>query len=248
MAGPGRGRRQRPGRPGGGPAGRAGLVRPQQPAPPARSRIVVRARLRGHRRPARPDPADRPVGPCRGVRYLPALHDGLSDRGAGGRRRPRRPPLPGLAGPGPRHLPGRVPGRPRRPHLRVRRLPAGLPDQPHRRPSPPAGTARGRLGGRCRPPRPPGRHRRRPARGPRSVVHRRARSPAPAAQRPGGPGQRRRRGRSGHRRRAGRLHRRRRRAAGRARPLGGRPTRSGRPGPRARPCRADGGPAVERVP
>ena len=77
--------------------------------------------------------------PCRGMRDLPALRGRLPHRGAGGRRGPRRPALPGLAGPGPRHLPARVPGGPRGPDLRLRRVPAGVPDQPDRRPPPSSG-------------------------------------------------------------------------------------------------------------
>ena len=80
LAGPGGGGRQRPGRPGGRPAGRPGLVRPQHAAAAARLRVLVRARLRGHRRPARPHAADRSLGAGRGVRHLPPLH-----------RRPARP-------------------------------------------------------------------------------------------------------------------------------------------------------------
>ena len=60
VAGPGRGRRQRPGRPGGGRARRAGLDRPEQSLPAARHGLVVRARLGGHRRSLDPTP---PVGP-----------------------------------------------------------------------------------------------------------------------------------------------------------------------------------------
>ncbi len=45
-------------------------------------------------------------------------------------------------------VPGRVPAGARRPHLRVRRVPAGLPHQPGRRPAAPSSRARGRVGTR----------------------------------------------------------------------------------------------------
>ena len=66
------------------------------------------------------------------------LHRRLPDRRHRGPRGGRRPPLPGLAGAGARRVPGRAPGRARRPHLRLRHLPGGVPAQPPA----PAGPAR----------------------------------------------------------------------------------------------------------
>ncbi len=204
VAGHGGLRRQRPGRPGRRPPGRARLVREELPPAPARRRLVVRAGLGGHRCAARPTaPEAAPGRPRRGVRELPPLPRRLPDRRPGGPRGPRRPSLPGLAGAGPGLLPRGVPRGAGRPHLRVRRLPAGLPDQPDGRP--PATRRLRRPAGQTRPPGRPARpargHRRGAAGGPRPVVHRRSRPPLPAAQRPGGPGQR--RGRRPTRHRAG---------------------------------------------
>ena len=79
-----------------------------------------------------------------------------------------------------RHLPGRAPRRAGRPHLRLRRLPGGVPAQPRRRPAEPARGGRHRLG---RPARSPRRLRRRAAGPPRSLVHPRARPAVAAPQR-----------------------------------------------------------------
>ena len=93
--------------------------------------------------PLDPTPPRGPSGPGGGVRHVPTLRLGLPDRGPRRRRRPRRPTLPGVAGPGTGSLPRGVPGGPRRPHLRVRRLPGGLPGQPDGRPPPAPPPARG---------------------------------------------------------------------------------------------------------
>ena len=93
-----------PGRPGGGLPGRPRLVRQERQPAAARARLVVRARLGGHRRAAAADAERRCAdgcGPCR--RCLDGCPTGAIV--APGRR--RRPPLPGLAGAGA----GRVPAR-----------------------------------------------------------------------------------------------------------------------------------------
>ena len=59
-----------------------------------------------------------------------ALHRRLSDRGDRRARRDRRRALSGLAGPGAGDVPAGPSGGARRAHLRLRRLPGGLPAQP----------------------------------------------------------------------------------------------------------------------
>ncbi len=198
LAGPCRRRRQRPGRPGGGPARRPRLVRTQLAPPPARSRVVVRPRLRRDRRSARADASRRTLGSGGGVRDVPSVHRRLPDGGPRGRRRRGRRAVPGLAGAGAGPLSAGVPVRPRWPHLRVRRLPGGLPGQPGVRPPPAPGLPRARLGGGGRPARPADHGRRRAAGPQRAVVPGRTRSPLPAPQRTRRPRQRRRRARPGH--------------------------------------------------
>ena len=220
VAGARRRGRERPGRPGSRPAGRPRMVRTQLAPPPARARLVVRARLRGDRRPPRAHPAGGALGSGRGMRFVPAVRDDVPDRGTGGRRRAGRTAVPGLAGPGSGPVPGGAPGRPRRAHLRLRRVPGGVPGQQGGRPPPAPVRARGRHGCHRRPADTPGGHRRGAARHERPVVPGRARPPIPAPQRPGGAGERGGLpgpGDGGDPRPLGRI---RRRAAGRARPVG----------------------------
>ena len=66
----------------------------------------------------------------RSVRRVSPLHRRLSDRGDRRARCDRRRSLPGLAGPGARDVPAGPSGGARRAHLRLRRLPGGLPAQP----------------------------------------------------------------------------------------------------------------------
>ena len=80
--------------------------------------------------------AELPVTLGAGRRRLPLLHPlrvGVSHRRHRRRRGHRRPAVPGLAGAGRRRVPPGAPRRPRRPHLRLRRLPGGLPAGPARR-------------------------------------------------------------------------------------------------------------------
>ena len=153
--------------------------------------VVTDAALAGRRRRRAPTAAGR----CR--RCL----DALPDRRHRGRRRHRRPPLPGLAGPGHRRVPPGAPRRPGRPDLRLRRLPGRVPARPSHladaEPAPPV-----EVGRRPAPPeawvdaaRPARRHRRRAARPPRALVHPRTATPLPAPQRPDRPRQHRRPGR-----------------------------------------------------
>ena len=100
-----------------------GLVRQERQPAAAGPGLVVRARLGRHRRAAA---ADDGAGRRR-VRRVPPLHRRLPDRGDRRSRRGRRPALPGLAGAAPGHVPARAPGGARRPHLRLRRLPGGVP-------------------------------------------------------------------------------------------------------------------------
>ncbi len=223
-------RRQRLGRPCRGPPRGPGFLREEQHAPAPGVRIVVRPRLGGHRRGAPADGRRRAERSGRGMRRLHPVPRRLPDRRAGRARRARRPPLPGLVGAGPGNLPGRVPRSTRRPPLRVRRVPGGLSDQPAGRPATPSRRARARCGGRRRPARAARGQRRGPARRPRAVVHPRARSALPAAQRAGRARQRGRRRRPGDRLGARPLGRLGRPAPRRARAVGRRPT--GEVGPR----------------
>ncbi len=129
------------GRQGCRPPGRAGLVREELAHAAARARLVVRPGLGGHRRPASAHRPRRPPAPRRGLRELLTLHVRLPDAGVGGSRGVGRPPLPGLVGPIAGVLPRGAPPGAGGPHLRVRRVPAGLPDQPPGRPSGPATAA-----------------------------------------------------------------------------------------------------------
>ena len=61
--------------------------------------------------PLRPTAAGGPVAPRRRVRELHPLPDRLPDRGAGGAGGARRPPVPGLVGPGARARSPRSTGR-----------------------------------------------------------------------------------------------------------------------------------------
>ena len=85
--------------------------------------------------------ADYPVGHAAGrrMRVVPALPRRLPDGRDRGARCRRRQPLPGLARPAAGHVSARVPRDARRPLLRVRRLPDGLPARgparPHATPS-----------------------------------------------------------------------------------------------------------------
>ena len=148
-------------------------------------RQLVRARLRRHHGAAAGVAA--PVR--RRLRLVPRCLDALPDRGDRRPGRGRRQPLPRLGAAAPGCHPGRAPAGGRRPHLRLRRLPGGVPaDRPPRAaPSPAAAT-----------PTPEpwvdvldllGRRRRDAARAPRAVVHRRPRSALAAAQRAGHPRQ-----------------------------------------------------------
>ena len=229
LAGPGGGRRQRPGRPGGRPAGRTGMDRSQHAAPAARPRFVVRARLGGDRRPARADrrrpaPRHRPKGAARATAARTACPTGaLVDDGVLDARRC----LAWLV-----QAPGTFPvefrDRARRPDLRMRRLSAGVPGQPAGRPADPAAAGPrptawpASTSSVCwRPPM-------RPCSTPTVGGTSPEREPRlPAAQRPGGAGQRGGRRRPGDGRGPGPLRRRGRRAAGRARPVGRRPASAG---------------------
>ena len=63
----------------------------------------------------------------RRLRHVPALPRRLPDRRDRRARRRRRQPVPGVAGAEAGHVPGRVPRGARRPAVRVRRLPGGVP-------------------------------------------------------------------------------------------------------------------------
>ena len=162
------GRRQRPGRPRGGPPRRPRLVRQERQPAAARAGQLVRARLGRHRRAAA-DAAGRAGAPTAAGRA--ALPRRLPDRAPSSRPGWSTPAAawPGCCRPT-GAFPRRAPRGARRPHLRLRRLPGGVPAQPagdaagagRRRP-----TAR-RLGAGARP---AGRRRRRAARPPRPLVH-----------------------------------------------------------------------------
>ena len=154
----------------------------------------------GHNR--RPRRSDQPRAGARRLRAVPPVSGRVPHRRPGRPRGAGRPPVPGLAGPGRRGFRPRFPGRFRRPPVRVRRLPGGVPAQPGS-PAPPA-PSWARTGGRgpgCSNPGGPGlgapaggagRRRRRAAEALRPVVHPPAPAPLPAPQRAGGAGQRRR--------------------------------------------------------
>ena len=126
----------------------------------------------------------RPVPPV--PRRLPDRRD----RGAGG---DRRQPLPRLGAAAPRRHPGRAPAGGRRPPVRLRRLPRGVPADRPPGAAPPAAVAGGcrAVGRRARA---AGGGRRDAARSSRSLVHRRPRAAVAPSQRPrhprqhGGPG------------------------------------------------------------
>ena len=130
LAGAGRRRRQRPRRPGGRRAGRPRLVRQEHQPPAPGPGVVVRARLRGHRRrPAggrgrSPTGAGRAAGAIDGCPTGAIVAPGVIDA--------RRCLAWLVQAPG--DLPAGAPGRPRRPHLRLRRLPGRVP--PNRVPAP----------------------------------------------------------------------------------------------------------------
>ncbi len=190
MAGQGDLRRQWPGRPGRSPSGRPRLVRQEFTPAGAGAGFVVGAGLGGHRRAPS---AHRPRGASTawpGLRQLLPLSHRVPHRGPGRPRGSRRPSVPGLAGAGSRVLPRPVSPGTGGPDLRLRRVPAGLSDQPCRRPAgSTASPRRGQpaLGG---PPRAPRALRRSPDGGARPLVHRRTRSPVPTPECTPGAGQR----------------------------------------------------------
>ena len=175
-------RRQLARRPRGRLPRRARLVRQERQPAAARRRQLVRARLRRH--DGRATGRRRAGG--RRLRVVPALPRRLPDRA------PSSPPVsstPAAAWPGCCRRRGRSrsspAGRARRPHLRLRRLPGGVPADGAPRPAPPSGRST---------------RDRRPwvdvldllaaddrdaARPPRPLVHRRPRPALAAAQRPG---------------------------------------------------------------
>ena len=118
----------------------------------------------------------------RRLRHVPPVPRRLPD---GRDRRPgrdRRQPLPRLGAAAPGRHPGRAPPGGRRPPVRLRRLPGGVPaDGPPRPPPPPP--ARRRRPGVGRRARPARRRRRDAARPPRPLVHRRSRPAVAAPQR-----------------------------------------------------------------
>ena len=129
---------------------RARLVRQERQPAGARRRQLVRARLRRHhgRRCRSRTDAGR-----RRLRLVPALPRRLPDRGDRRARRDRRQPLPRLGAATPGCHPGRPPAGGRRPPLRLRRLPRGVPADRPPRPAPPPTAGRGRrgVGRRARP-------------------------------------------------------------------------------------------------
>ena len=91
--------------------------------------VVTDAPLRPDRARRAPGPTPPAAGSC--TRCMTACPTGaLVAPGVA-----RRPSLPGLVGPGPGVLPRGAPAGAGGPHLRVRRVPAGLPDQPAGRPA-----------------------------------------------------------------------------------------------------------------
>ena len=126
VPGSGAGRRQRSGRPGGRASRWAGLVRQERQPAASRSWFVVRARQRRDERAA----AGQRCSRRRSMRCMPPVPRRLPDRGHRRSGRDRRRSLLGLAGPGARDVPAGPSRGARRSHLRLRRLPGGLPAQP----------------------------------------------------------------------------------------------------------------------
>ena len=121
-------RRQLDGRSRGGMARGSRLVRKERQPPLARTRLLVRARRSGHERAPRNGRASR----RRRVRAVPALHRRLPDRRDRCARCRRRPPVSRVVGASAGHFPRRASRGAGRPHLRLRRLPGGVPAQPWR--------------------------------------------------------------------------------------------------------------------
>ena len=200
LAGPGAGRRQRPGRPGGGLPGRARLVRQERQPAAARARGAGScwARWSPTRRWRR-----RRAGSTTGAAPAPAASTAARPARSWPRGG-RRPPLPGLAAAGRGAVPAASTGWPW--------ATASTAATTARRCARPTGGV-DRTARRTRPPGPRRRtvdlldllgRRRRAARPARAVVHPPPRPALPAAQRPGGAGQRgRRRPTRGWRRRCG---------------------------------------------
>ena len=196
LAGPGAGRRQRPGGSGGRGPSRRRLVREehQRAACPALGSwfvlgsVVTDAPLTAGAPP--PTPVPDGCGPCE--RCLSACPTGaLVGAGTIGRAAVSR-----LVAAGTGRVPGRVSGGARRSALRVRRLPDGVPYQPARHSSTPAGRARSArpaVGGHPRPAEP---RRWSPDGAGRPVVHPRTGASLRAPKCPDHSGQHRRSGRS----------------------------------------------------
>ena len=170
-------------RPRGGPSGGHRVVRQELAAHPRGVGIVVPPRGGRHRR-APPGGPTRGAGSAHvGLRCLHPLHERLPDRRARCPRRRGCPPLPRVARTVRGEFPRRAPGGARGPHLRMRRLPGRLPDQPHRRSQGTAAAARRRRKVAGRPAGPSRRHRHRAVEPARTLVHPPARPALRATQR-----------------------------------------------------------------
>ncbi len=166
-----------------GAPSRARLVRQERQRARARSRFMGGARLGRHHRVAgarRPSRSPTDVARCQkcidGCPTDAIVAPGVVDAA----------PMPGVAGAGTGNVPGRVSRRPRRPHLRVRRLPGGVPavaGPRHGTPSPNL-AAITTLGPRPICSRCCAASDSRTSRAPRALVHRAPRPPLPAPQCP----------------------------------------------------------------